>query len=137
MKSEKQLYQWDVNQYLIELQPTAEFVDYPMGNEGIRIKADGTRCRIPDEVLQTYGGKTCYERYPDGTYRAYSFTVLYAPKPPDYIYTPEERTTFEALTARVDSVIEDIKRRADSGEFDGKTPGSGHGGYDHERRERR
>lgn len=117
MKSEKQCYQWDVNQYLIELQPTAEFIDYPMGNDVIRIKADGTRCRIPDEVLQTYGGKTCYERYPDGTYRAYSFTVLYAPKPPDYIYTPEERTTFEALTARVDAAIEEIKRRADSGEF--------------------
>lgn len=117
MKSEKQLYQWDVNQYLTELQPTAEFVDYPMGNEVIRIKADGTRCRIPDEVLQTYGGKTCYERYPDGTFRAYSFSVLYAPKPPDYVYTPEERTTFEALTARVDAAIEEIKRRADSGEF--------------------
>ena len=117
MKPGKQLYQWDVNQFLIELQPTAEFVDYPMGNEVIRIKSDGTRCRIPDEVLQTYGGKTCYERYTDGTYRAYSFTVLYAPKPPDYVYTPEERTTFEALTARVDSAIEEIKRRADSGEF--------------------
>ena len=117
MKSEKQLYQWDVNQYLIELQPTAEFVDYPVGNEVIRLETDGTRCRIPDEVLQTYGGKTCYERYPDGTYRAYSFTVLYAPKPPDYIYTPEERTTFEALTARVEAAIEEIKRRADSGEF--------------------
>ena len=102
---------------MTELQPTAEFVDYPMGNEVIRIKADGTRCRIPDELLQTYGGKTCYERYPDGTFRAYSFTVLYAPKPPDYIYTPEERTTFEALTARVDAAIEEIKRRADSGEF--------------------
>lgn len=117
MKSGKQLYQWDVNQYLTELQPTAEFVDYPMGNEVIRIKSDGTRCRIPDEVLQTYGGKTCYERYPDGTFRAYSFSVLYAPKPPDYVYTPEERTTFEALTARVDAAIEEIKRRADSGEF--------------------
>lgn len=117
MKSEKTLYQWDVNQYLIELQPTAEFIDYPMGNEVIRLETDGTRCRIPDEVLQTYGGKTCYERYPDGTYRAYSFMVLYAPKPPDYIYTPEERTTFEALTARVDAAIEEIKRRADSGEF--------------------
>lgn len=117
MKPEKQLFQWDVNQYLTELQPTAEFVDYPMGNEVIRIKADGTRCRIPDEVLQTYGGKTCYERYPDGTFRAYSFMVLYAPKPPEYVYTPEERTTFQALTARVDAAIEDIKRRADSGEF--------------------
>ena len=117
MKPGKQLYQWDVNQFLIELQPTAEFVDYPMGNEVIRIKSDGTRCRIPDEVLQTYGGKTCYERYPDGTFRAYSFSVLYAPKPPDYVYTPEERTTFEALTARVDAAIDEIKRRADSGEF--------------------
>ena len=117
MKPEKQLYQWDVNQYLTELQPTAEFVDYPIGNEVIRLETDGTRCRIPDEILQTCGGKTCYERYPDGTYRAYSFTVLYAPKPPDYVYTPEERTTFEALTARVDAAIEEIKRRADSGEF--------------------
>lgn len=117
MKTEKQLYQWDVNQYLTELQPTAEFIDYPMGNEVIRLETDGTRCRIPDEVLQTYGGKTCYERYPDGTFRAYSFTVLYAPKPPNYVFTPEERTTFEALTARVDAAIDEIKRRADSGEF--------------------
>lgn len=117
MKPEKQLYQWDTNQSLVELTPSAQFVDYPIGDEVIRIKADGTRCRIPDEVLQTYGGKTCYERYPDGTYRAYSFSVLYAPKPPDYVYTPEERTTFEALTARVDAAIEEIKRRADSGEF--------------------
>ena len=117
MKPEKRLYQWDVNQYLTGINPAAQYVDYPMGNEVIRIKSDGTRCRIPDEVLQTYGGKTCYERYPDGTYRAYSFTVLYAPKPPDYVYTPEERTTFEALTARVDASIEEIKRRADSGEF--------------------
>lgn len=117
MKPEKQLYQWDTNQSLVELTPSAQFVDYPIGDEVIRIKADGTRCRIPDEVLQTYGGKTCYERYPDGTYRAYSFTVLYAPKPPEYVYTPEERTTFEALTARVDASIDEIKRRADSGEF--------------------
>lgn len=117
MKPEKQLYQWDVNQYLTGINPAAQYVDYTIGNEVIRIKADGKRCRIPDEVLQTYGGKTCYERYPDGTYRAYSFTVLYAPKPPDYVYTPEERTTFEALTARVDAAIDEIKCRADSGEF--------------------
>lgn len=117
MKPEKQLYQWDVNQYLTGINPAAQYVDYTIGNDVIRIKADGTRCRIPDEVLQTYGGKTCYERYPDGTYRAYSFTVLYAPKPPEYVYTPEERTTFEALTARVDAAIDEIKRRADSGEF--------------------
>ena len=117
MKPEKQLYQWDTNQSLVELTQSAQYVDYQIRDEVIRIKTAGTRCRIPDEVLQTYGGKTCYERYPDGTYRAYSFTVLYAPKPPDYVFTPEERTTFEALTARVDAAIDEIKRRADSGEF--------------------
>lgn len=117
MKPEKQLYQWDTNQSLVELTPSAQYVDYPIGDEVIRIETDGARCRIPDEVLQTYGGKTCYERYPDGTFRAYSFTVLYTPKPPEYVYTPEERTTFQALTARVDAAIEEIKRRADSGEF--------------------
>ena len=117
MKSEKQLYQWDVNQYLTELQPEAQFVDYPMGNEVIRIETDGKRCRIPDEFLQTSGFKTCYERYSDGTYKAYSFNVLSSPKPPDYVYTAEERTTFEALVEKADAAIVEIKRRADSGEF--------------------
>ena len=117
MKSEKQLYQWDVNQYLTELQPEAQFVDYPMGNEVIRIETDGKRCRIPDEFLQTAGFKTCYERYSDGTYKAYSFNVQSSPKPPDYVYTAEERTTFDALVAKADAAIAEIKRRADSGEF--------------------
>lgn len=117
MKSEKQLYQWDVNQYLIELQPTAQFVDYPMGNEVIRIETDGKRCRIPDEFLHTAGFKTCYERYSDGTYKAYSFNVQSSPKPPDYVYTAEERTTFDALVAKAAAAIAEIKRRADSGEF--------------------
>lgn len=117
MKSEKQLYQWDVNQYLTELQPTAQFVDYPMGNEVIRIETDGKRCRIPDEFLQTAGFKTCYERYSDGTYKAYSFNVPSSPKPPDYVYTVEERTTFDALVAKAEAAIAEIKRRADSGEF--------------------
>lgn len=117
MKSEKQLYQWDVNQYLTELQPTAQFVGYPMGNEVIRIETDGKRCRIPDEFLQTAGFKTCYERYSDGTYTAYNFNVQSSPKPPDYVYTVEERTTFDALVAKADAAIEEIKRRADSGEF--------------------
>ena len=117
MKSEKQLYQWDVNQYLIELQPTAQFVDYPIGNEVIRIETDGKRCRIPDEFLQTAGFKTCYDRYSDGTYKAYSFNVQSSPKPPDYVYTAEERTTFEALVEKADAAIAEIKRRADSGEF--------------------
>lgn len=117
MKSEKQLYQWDVNQYLTELQPTAQFVDYPMGNEVIRIETDGKRCRIPDEFLQTAGFKTCWERYSDGTYTAYNFNVQSSPKPPDYVYTAEERTTFDALVAKADAAIAEIKRRADSGEF--------------------
>lgn len=117
MKSEKQLYQWDVNQYLTELQPEAQFVDYPMGNEVIRIETDGKRCRIPDEFLQTAGFKTSYERYSDGTYNAYNFNVQSSPKPPDYVYTAEERTTFDALVAKADAAIEEIKRRADSGEF--------------------
>ena len=117
MKSEKQLYQWDINQHLTELKPEAQFVDYPMGNEVIRIETDGTRCRIPDEFLQSAGFKTCYERYSDGTYKAYSFNVLSSPKPPDYVYTAEERTTFEALVEKADAAIAEIKRRADSGEF--------------------
>lgn len=40
-----------------------------------------------------------------------------SPKPPDYVYTVEERTTFDALVAKADAAIAEIKRRADSGEF--------------------
>lgn len=40
-----------------------------------------------------------------------------SPKPPDYVYTAEERTTFEALVEKTDAAIDEIKRRADSGEF--------------------
>lgn len=117
MKTEKQLYQWDVNQYIVELNQSAQYIDYPMGNEVIRVETDGKRCRIPDEFLQTAGFKTCYERYSDGTYKAYNFNVQSSPKPPDYVYTAEERTTFDALVAKADAAIAEIKRRADSGEF--------------------
>lgn len=90
-----------------------------MGCESVsnRIETDGKRCRIPDEFLQTAGFKTCYERYSDGTYKAYNFNVQSSPKPPDYVYTAEERTTFEALVEKTDAAIDEIKRRADSGEF--------------------
>lgn len=88
-----------------------------MGNDVIRIETDGTRCRIPDEFLQESGFKTCYERYSDGTYKSYSFNVLSSPKPPDYVYTPEERTTFEALVQKTNAAIAELKKRADSGEF--------------------
>ena len=67
--------------------------------------------------MQTAGFKTCYERYSDGTYTAYNFNVQSSPKPPDYVYTVEERTTFDALVAKADAAIAEIKRRADSGEF--------------------
>lgn len=63
MKPEKQLYQWDVNQYLTGINPAAKYVDYTIGNDVIRLETDGTRCRIPDEVLQTYGGKTTRNVY--------------------------------------------------------------------------
>lgn len=111
MKPEKQLYQWDTNQSLVELTPSAQYVDYPIGDEVIRIDTDGKRCRIPDEFLQSAGFKTCYERYSDGTYKAYSFNVLSSPKPPDYVYTAEERTTFEALVEKADAAIDEIKWR--------------------------
>lgn len=35
MKPEKQLYQWDTNQSLVELTPSAQYVDYPIGDEVI------------------------------------------------------------------------------------------------------
>lgn len=50
MKSEKQLYQWDVNQYLTELQPEAQFVDYPMGNEVIRNADESKQLAVPNSV---------------------------------------------------------------------------------------
>ena len=123
MKTEKQLYQWDVGQKLIEC--AGLYVDFPIGEDIYRVEtADGT-CIIPDELLQKSSVHKIYECMADNTLREFVFNVKSRPKPPDYVYTPTERLTFEGLVQRVDDAVADIVRRADSGEFDGYTPVKG------------
>ena len=123
MKTEKQLYQWDVGQKLIEC--AGLYVDFPIGEDICRIEtADGT-CIIPDELLQKSSVHKIYECMADNTLREFVFNVKSRPKPPDYVYTPTERLTFEGLVQRVDDAVADMIRRADSGEFDGYTPVKG------------
>ena len=47
MKSEKQLYQWDTNQSLVELSPPAQYVDYPIGGGTLE-----ERVTVLEEVMQ-------------------------------------------------------------------------------------
>ena len=120
MNTEKKLYQWDTEQKLTGC--TGLYVDFPIDNEVYRIEtADGT-CIIPDELLQTSGGHKVYECMTNNTIRSFAFSVTPRPKPPDYVYTPTERLTFEGLVQKVDDAVADMIRRAESGEFDGHTP---------------
>ena len=123
MNIEKKLYQWDTEQKLTGC--TGLYVDFPIGNEVYRVEtADGT-CIIPDELLQTSGSHKVYECMTNNTIRSFAFSVTPRPKPPDYVYTPTERLTFEGLVQRVDDAVADMIRRAESGEFDGYTPVKG------------
>ena len=123
MNIEKKLYQWDTEQKLTGC--TGLYVDFPIGNEVYRVEtADGT-CIIPDELLQTSGSHKVYECMTNNTIRSFAFSVTPRPKPPDYVYTPTERLTFEGLVRRVDDAVADMIRRAESGEFDGHTPVKG------------
>lgn len=120
MNTEKKLYQWDTGQKLTGC--TGLYVDFPIDNEVYRVEtADGT-CIIPDELLQTSGGHKVYECMTNNTIRSFAFSVTPRPQPPDYVFTPTERLTFEGLVQKVDDAVADMIRRANSGEFDGHTP---------------
>lgn len=123
MNTERRLYQWDTGQKLVGC--TGLYVDFPIGNEVYRVETVDGMCIIPDELLQTSGKHKVYECMTNNTIRSFAFSVTPRPKPPDYVYTPTERLTFEGLVQKVDDAVADMIRRAESGEFDGYTPVKG------------
>lgn len=123
MNTERKLYQWDTGQKLVGC--TGLYVDFPIGNEVYRVETTNGMCIIPDELLQTSGSHKVYECMTNNTIRSFAFSVTPRPQPPDYVYTPTERLTFEGLVQKVDDAVADMIRRAESGEFDGHTPVKG------------
>ena len=123
MNTEKRLYQWDTGQKLVGC--TGLYVDFPIGDEVYRVETADGMCILPDELLQTSGSHKVYECMTNNTIRSFAFSVTPRPKPPDYVYTPTERLTFEGLVLKVDDAVADMIRRAESGEFDGHTPVKG------------
>ena len=103
MNTEKNLYQWDTGQKLAGC--TGLYVDFLIDNEVYRVETADGMCIIPDELLQTSGSHKVYECMTDNTIRSFAFSVAPRPKPPDYVYTPTERLTFEGLVQKVDDAI--------------------------------
>ena len=123
MKTNKILYQWDAGQKLTDCRGV--FVDFVISGEVYRCDVVNGECIVPDELLQHPGNQTAYECMADNTLQEFVFSVVPRPLPPDYVYTPTEKLTFEGLVQKVDDTVADIIRRADSGEFDGYTPVKG------------
>lgn len=123
MKTNKILYQWDAGQKLTDCRGV--FVDFVISGEVYRCDVVNGECIVPDELLQHPGNQTAYECMADSTLQEFVFSVVPRPLPPDYVYTPTEKLTFEGLVQKVDDTVADIIRRADSGEFDGYTPVKG------------
>lgn len=123
MKTNKILYQWDAGQKLTDCRGV--FVDFVISGEVYRCDVVNGECIVPDELLQHPGKQTAYECMADSTLQEFVFSVVPRPLPPDYVYTPTEKLTFEGLVQKVDDTVADIIRRADSGEFDGYTPVKG------------
>ena len=123
MKTNKSLFQWDINQKLMGC--VGEYVDFIINDEVFRVEVEDYQCLIPDEFLQSADRKTIYECKSDGTILEHKLVIHSRPKPPNYVYTPTEKLTLEGLAQRVDDAVADMIRRADSGEFDGYTPVKG------------
>lgn len=117
MRTTKKLYQWDTDQKLINC--VGKYVDYPIGGGVYRIDVIDKECIIPDELLQVSGTVKVYECMEYGTVKAFAFYINPRPKPPDYVFTPTQKLTFEGLVKKVDETIADLQKRADSGEFNG------------------
>ena len=117
MRTTKKLYQWDTDQKLVDC--VGKYVDYPIGDEVYRIEVIDKECIIPDELLQVSGTVKVYECMEYGTVKAFAFYINPRPKPPDYVFTPTQRLTFEGLVKKVDETIADLQKRAASGEFNG------------------
>lgn len=118
MKTTKDLFQWDINQKLIEVEGI--YVDFLIGDEIYRVASSGGECLIPDEWLQTGCRKVIWECFDDNTRRAYRVNITERPQPPDYVYTPTERETFDTLVAKVEATIDDLYARVERGDFNGK-----------------
>lgn len=118
LKDKRTLYQFDINQTLIEV--CGEFVDFPVGSEIYRVRTVDKSVRIPDEFLQTSGDKRIYITYADGTIKDSILKVVGRPMPPDYVYTPTERETFDSLVEKVNATLEDLEARAARGDFNGR-----------------
>ena len=134
MKTNKPLFQWDINQKLIGC--VGEYVDFIINDEVFRVEVEDYQCLIPDEFLQSADRKTIYECKSDGTILEHKLVIHSRPKPPNYVYTPTEKLTLEGLAQKVDDAVADMIRRADSGEFDGYTPVKGVDYFDGEKGEK-
>lgn len=123
MNTTKQLYQWDINQMLVDC--TGLYVDFPVNGEIYRVETKDGECLIPDEFIQAGGRQKIWECMPDCTRKEFVLEIKARPMPPDYAFTPAEKLTFDGLAKRVDDAIADMIRMADSGKFDGYTPVKG------------
>lgn len=65
MKTSKKLYQWDTDQYFIQVE--GNYIDYTIKEEVYRVEVSDGKCMIPDELLQESGLHTVYECFKNGT----------------------------------------------------------------------
>lgn len=117
MKTKKDLFQWDINQYFIEC--IGLYVDFPIGEEVVRVEIKSNKCLIPDEFLQTSGRKKVWECFGDGTIKEYNLIITERPKPPLYTFTATEKLTFDGLVQKVDDTVSEIYKMAYTGQLDG------------------
>lgn len=106
MKLTKTLYRFDINQSVQNL--NCKYVDFVVNDTVYRVQVENGTCKIPDEFLQNAGNQKFYECFSDGTKSEHLVTVHDRPQPPDYVYTPTERETFDSLVEKVNIKLEEV-----------------------------
>ena len=118
----KELYQWDVGVVADVTDKNINEVHFSNLRYGVpfNIKVKNGTVTIPPEVLQSGAGVFCWAfvRRENGGYtkKEQVFNVEKRPRPADYVYTPTDVLTWEALKKQIEEVEKGTIKVLTSGE---------------------
>lgn len=100
IKDRTELWQWDTDQYLTELENVPE-VHFADGRDTVTVTVENGTARIPDELLQSGAPLRLWGYDTNHTLWEQTFAVKLRPRPEGYVYTPHEAMSWGRLATRV------------------------------------
>lgn len=105
------VWQWDTGRVVSVGRAGAGVVHFarPGASEALAVEVSGGRAEIPNQLLAEPGPIACWTWDGSRTTASAVIPVVARPKPSDYVYTPTEVETVEALKEWVEERIAEIE----------------------------